>query len=63
MAAIIDLVSIQNPGYNGGCALGRERECGMVVDLHGYNGLINTRGYAGENAGGADAGTDKYGAG
>lgn len=32
----------------------------MVVDVSGYNGLINTHGYTGENARGANAATDKY---
>lgn len=33
----------------------------MVVDLSGYNGLINTHGYTGENARGANAGLENTG--
>lgn len=38
----------------------KRQKCEMVVDLRGYNGLITTRGYTGEDARGVNAGMDKY---
>lgn len=60
MAAIINSVLIQSPGYNRGSVLERRQKCEIVVDLSGYNGLINTHGYTGDNARGANAGMFIY---